>query len=164
MLLGARFLDSSQPCLARVLWRQVELNTRGRHLLVEYNGCNLDILDDLKRIEGLMRDAAVAAGTRIVASVFQPFDPHGVTGVVVVEESHLSIHTWPESGYAAVDFFTCGDSLPEAAHRVLLEGLDADRAEKIFVERGLSQEGPAMRMRSHTTEHRRPQRVERAQA
>ena len=105
-----------------------------------------------------MREAAIAAGTSIVASVFQPFEPQGVTGVVVVEESHLSIHTWPEHGYAAVDFFTCGDSLPEAAHKVLFDGLRAERAEKIFVERGMSFEGQAMRVRSHTTDYRKHER------
>jgi S-adenosylmethionine decarboxylase proenzyme len=130
-----------------------ELNTRGRHLLVEYTGCDGSVLDDLKRIEALMNQAAKAARTNIVASVFQPFEPHGVTGVVVVEESHLSIHTWPEHGYAAVDFFTCGESVPEAANRVLGEGLKAERAEVIFVDRGLSTTGPSMRLRSHSTEH-----------
>ena len=127
--------------------------TCGRHLLVEYTGCNASVLDDLKRIEALMNQAAKAARTNIVASVFQPFEPHGVTGVVVVEESHLSIHTWPEHGYAAVDFFTCGDSIPELAHKVLAEGLVAERAELVTVDRGLSHSGPSMRMRSHSTEH-----------
>lgn len=131
-----------------------ELNTRGRHLLVEYTGCDASVLDDLKRIEALMNQAAKSARTNIVASVFQPFEPQGVTGVVVVEESHLSIHTWPEVGYAAVDFFTCGDAIPEMAHRVLSEGLRAERAEVIFVDRGMSHGiGPSMRMRSHSTEH-----------
>jgi S-adenosylmethionine decarboxylase len=110
-------------------------------------------LDDLRRIEALMNQAAKAARTNIVASVFQPFEPHGVTGVVVVEESHLSIHTWPEHGYAAVDFFTCGESIPEMAHRILSEGLRAERAEIIFVDRGLANPGSSMRMRSHSTEH-----------
>jgi hypothetical protein len=73
--------------------------------------------------------------------------------VVVVEESHLSIHTWPEHGYAAVDFFTCGESVPELAHKVLSEGLGAERAEIVAVDRGLSHTGPSMRMRSHSTEH-----------
>lgn len=103
-----------------------------------------------------MNQAAKAARTNIVASVFQPFEPQGVTGVVVVEESHLSIHTWPEVGYAAVDFFTCGDSIPEMAHRVLAEGLRAEHAEVIFVDRGMSHvgagRGASMRMRSHSTE------------
>ena len=128
------------------------MNTRGRHLLVEYTGCDASVLDDLKRIEALMNQAAKAARTNIVASVFQPFEPHGVTGVVVVEESHLSIHTWPEHGYAAVDFFTCGESVPELAHKVLSEGLGAERAEIVTVDRGLSHTGPSMRMRSHSTE------------
>ena len=109
-----------------------------------------------------MNQAAKAARTNIVASVFQPFEPQGVTGVVVVEESHLSIHTWPEHGYAAVDFFTCGDAIPEMAHRVLSEGLRAERAEVIFVDRGFSHSGPSMRMRSHSTEHFGEKAYERA--
>ena len=129
------------------------LNTRGRHLLVEYAGCDLTVLDDLKRIETLMNDAAKAAGTNVVASVFQPFEPQGVTGVVVIEESHLSIHTWPEYGYAAVDFFTCGDGLPELAHEVLRNGLQASEAEVMFVERGMLERPDRMRLRHHKTEH-----------
>lgn len=129
-----------------------ELNTRGRHLLVEYTGCDASVLDDLKRIEALMNEAARAAQTNIVASVFQPFEPQGVTGVVVVEESHLSIHTWPESGYAAVDFFTCGDSVPERAHEVLSAGLRAQYSEIMVVERGLGVPGHGMKLRSHRTE------------
>ena len=85
-----------------------------------------------------------------------------MTGVVVVEESHLSIHTWPEHGYAAVDFFTCGDAIPETAHRVLSEGLRAEQAEVIFVDRGFSHTGPSMRMRSHSTEHFGERAYERA--
>ena len=110
------------------------------------------VLDDLKRIEALMNEAARAAQTNIVASVFQPFEPQGVTGVVVVEESHLSIHTWPESGYAAVDFFTCGDSMPERAHEVLVAGLRAQYAEVMHVERGSRVPGRGMQLRSHRTE------------
>lgn len=128
------------------------MNTRGRHLLVEYTGCDASVLDDLKRIEALMNEAARAAQTNIVASVFQPFEPQGVTGVVVVEESHLSIHTWPESGYAAVDFFTCGDSMPERAHEVLSAGLRAQYAEVMHVERGLGVPGHGIQLRSHRTE------------
>lgn len=117
--------------------------------MVEYTGCSADVLDDLKRIQSLMKKAARAAHTKIVASVFQPFDPQGVTGVVVVEESHLSIHTWPEHGYAAVDFFTCGDSLPELAHAVLYEGLGAEQAEVMLVDRGSRMPGDGIQIRSH---------------
>ena len=125
---------------------------RGRHLLVEYTGCDPSVLDDLAAIETLMRDAAIAAHTTIVASVFKPFEPTGVTGVVVVEESHLSIHTWPEHGYAAVDFFTCGDANPELAHEVLAGGLRARSAEIMQVERGTGVAGEGLRLRDHHTE------------
>jgi len=70
--------------------------------------------------------------------VFHRFAPQGVSGVVVVEESHLSIHTWPEAGYAAVDFFTCGECFPERAHAALLDGLAPERSEILNVERGVS--------------------------
>ena len=130
------------------------MNTRGRHLLVEYTGCDADVLDDLKRIQSLMKKAARAAQTKIVASVFQPFEPQGVTGVVVIEESHLSIHTWPEHGYAAVDFFTCGDSVPELAHAVLYEGLGAEHAEVMLVDRGSRMPGDGIQIRSHRLQGR----------
>lgn len=128
------------------------MNTRGRHLLVEYTGCDYDVLDDLKRIEALMNAAARAAGASIVASVFQPFEPQGVTGVVVIEESHLSIHTWPEHGYAAVDFFTCGNCPPELAHEVLAAGLRAQCSEIMSVERGIGVPGRMIHLRSHHSE------------
>jgi S-adenosylmethionine decarboxylase len=112
----------------------------------------VNVLDDLKRIQALMNDAAIAARANIVASVFQPFVPQGVTGVVVVEESHLSIHTWPEYGYAAVDFYTCGDSMPELAHEVIAAGLKAQYSELMHVERGFAVPGRGIQLRSHYTE------------
>ena len=81
------------------------VDTQGRHLLVELYGCDPHALDDAERLAGLLRRAAEAAGSRVVAEVFHPFAPHGITGVVVIEESHLSVHTWPVTGYAAVDNF-----------------------------------------------------------
>lgn len=133
------------------------METTGRHVLAEYSGCDVGILNDIDAVKAMMERAAVAAKTRIVASVFQPFEPQGVTGVVVIEESHLSIHTWPEYGYAAVDFFTCGEGDPEAAHAVIRDALKATACEKMFIERGIPG-GPGapaqgMRLRSHTTEH-----------
>lgn len=128
------------------------MKTTGRHLLVEYTGCDPNVLDDVKRIETLMNEAATAARTTIVASVFQRFEPQGVTGVVVIEESHLSIHTWPECGYAAVDFFTCGDAMPERAHQVLVAGLKAQLAELMHIERGARVPGRGLQLRSHHAE------------
>lgn len=121
----------------------------GRHLLVEYRNCDRGTLNDIHRIEQLMRRAAREAGATVVATVFHPFSPQGITGVVVVEESHLSIHTWPEHGYAAVDFYTCGDCHPERAHEFLRLELRAEQAEVMVVERGRELPGRSMEICSH---------------
>lgn len=130
------------------------MNTLGRHLLVEYVGCSFGALNNVDQIRDLMERAARAAQMTIVASVFHPFVPQGVTGVVVLEESHLSIHTWPEIGYAAVDFYTCGGGEPAKAHEVLFLGLESKAFEMLEVDRGLSPEsasGACMKFRRHGT-------------
>lgn len=112
------------------------MDTRARHFLVELFACDPELLDDAAALRALLRAAAEAAGARVVAEVFHPFAPHGVTGVVVIEESHLSIHTWPENGYAAVDFYTCGDVRPELAVELLSAQLRAARVEVLEIARG----------------------------
>ena len=83
----------------------------GRHILVEFTGCNAEALNDVALIENAMVQAAQIAGATVINSTFHYFSPWGVSGVVVIQESHLAIHTWPEYRYAAVDLFTCGDSV-----------------------------------------------------
>lgn len=83
----------------------------GRHILVEFSGCNAEVLNDVSIIEKSMIEAAQIAGATVINSTFHHFSPWGVSGVVVIQESHLAIHTWPEYRYAAVDLFTCGDSV-----------------------------------------------------
>lgn len=87
------------------------MNALGRHILVEFNGCSPDILDDVAVIEAAMVEAARKAGATVIQSTFHHFSPFGVSGVVVIQESHLAIHTWPEYQYAAVDLFTCGETV-----------------------------------------------------
>jgi S-adenosylmethionine decarboxylase proenzyme len=128
------------------------MDTRSRHVLAEFHGCDRAILNDTARIEALMTLAAKAANVTIVQSVFHRYAPQGVSGVVIIEESHLSIHTWPEHDFAAVDFFTCGSGTPERAVDVLKHGLSAQRTEVMLVERGTYPPGPSMRVRSHYAE------------
>ena len=91
----------------------------GRHLVVEMWGCN-DTINDPEAVRRAMLDAVQAAGATLLDLRVHTFSPYGVTGVAVLAESHLSVHTWPEYGYAAVDIFTCGPSThPEAAVEVL---------------------------------------------
>lgn len=87
------------------------MNTLGRHILAEIYGCDENILNDREQIEKIMVDAALEAGAEIREVAFHKFSPQGVSGVVVISESHLAIHTWPELGYAAVDVFTCGEKV-----------------------------------------------------
>ncbi len=128
------------------------MKSTGQHLLVEYHNCDCAVLNDRSAIELLMKAAAKAARAGIVDTVFYNFSPQGISGVVVIEESHLSIHTWPEYGYAAVDFFTCGECVPEQAYEVLKQGLKASRCEKMLVQRGHLPGPSSMRVDSHTTE------------
>jgi len=88
----------------------------GRHLLVELHGCHPDLLKKVDVVKDILVGAARACGATIVDVTFHEFNPFGVSGVVVIAESHLSIHTWPEYRYAAVDIFTCGEVIkPELA-------------------------------------------------
>ncbi len=83
----------------------------GRHVLAEIYGCPFDVLNDIKKVESIMVNAALEAGAEVREFVFHKFSPQGISGVVVISESHLAIHTWPELGYAAVDVFTCGEKV-----------------------------------------------------
>jgi S-adenosylmethionine decarboxylase len=96
------------------------------------------VLNDINRVEDIMVNAALEAGAEIREFVFHKFSPQGVSGVVVISESHLAIHTWPELGYAAVDVFTCGDSVdPWDACRYLENMLGANLMKASEVKRGL---------------------------
>ena len=101
----------------------------GKHILAEFKACDEKVLNDIKTIENLLLRAAKEAGVFVLGSSFHRFEPHGVSGVVIISESHLSIHTWPELGYAAVDIFTCGEDVqPEKSFEFLrdeLRSLDA---------------------------------------
>lgn len=99
----------------------------GRHILVEFSGCNAEILNDVSKIEKSMVKAAEVAGATVINSNFHHFSPYGVSGVVVIQESHLAIHTWPEYRYAAVDLFTCGDTVdPWVSFEFLKEAFQAN--------------------------------------
>lgn len=121
------------------------MNSLGRHLLAEFYDCGTDALNDPGRIERLMNEAARLSGATVVQSAFHAFSPHGVSGVVVVEESHLAVHTWPEYRYAAVDYFSCGEVDCDAAVRYLAEHLLPSRVETKEVPRGVIEgsEAPA---------------------
>jgi len=110
----------------------------GRHLIAEYTDCIHDKLDDTEFLEHCLLEAVRRSGATIVKSVFHRYAPQGVSGVVVIAESHMSIHTWPEYDYAAVDFFTCGRSIdPYQANEFLKKMLGSLNACVTEVSRGI---------------------------
>jgi len=114
------------------------LNALGRHLLLELLDCDSDAINNLEAVKGALVEAAKRAHATIVDVVFHEFNPFGVSGVVVIAESHLSIHTWPEYRYAAVDIFSCGDILkPEVAASYLVQQFGAERASVVEMQRGM---------------------------
>jgi S-adenosylmethionine decarboxylase proenzyme len=113
------------------------LNALGTHLLIEFYNCDKKVLDDEKSVERLFIKAAQKAKATVVEQVFHKFSPHGVSGVVVISESHLAVHTWPEYGYAAVDVFTCGTEIdPWIAQQVIRDGLKAESSTAMEMKRG----------------------------
>ncbi|MEO0814400.1 MAG: adenosylmethionine decarboxylase, partial [Myxococcota bacterium] len=102
------------------------MNTIGRHLIAEFYGCASHILNDAEKIQAHMLAAAQAIGATIVGETFHKFSPQGVSGSVVIAESHLSIHTWPENGYVSVDIYTCGGLNPRDGFAHLAVALRAE--------------------------------------
>ena len=101
-------------------------DTVGKHCILELYQCRADRLDDEAFLRSSITQAVHEAGATLLQLISHRFSPQGVTALALLAESHLSIHTWPESGYAAVDVFTCGDhTMPERACIVLSEELDA---------------------------------------
>ncbi|RMG17305.1 MAG: adenosylmethionine decarboxylase [Deltaproteobacteria bacterium] len=97
------------------------MHSLGRHALVDLYGCDPETLKDTAYIQKLLHDTAVELKCTIVEETFHTFSPWGVSGVIVIAESHLSIHTWPEYGYAALDLFTCSQTTELARLAGLLE-------------------------------------------
>lgn len=97
------------------------MNPLGKHLILELYDCDSAVLNDAELIEKYMTEAALACGATIVSTHINRFNPHGISGVIVIAESHLTIHTWPEHCYAAVDAFTCGELLDTMKVKEVLE-------------------------------------------
>ncbi len=108
----------------------------GNHILVEFMNCDPRVMNDAASIERDMVEAAKKAGATVINSTFHHFSPFGVSGVVVIQESHLAIHTWPEWGYAAVDLFTCGEMDAWISFDYLKKCFNSDSYSAIELKRG----------------------------
>lgn len=109
----------------------------GQHSLFDLHDCDAALLADQEVVRSVLLDAVRKSGGTIVTDIFHQFSPHGVSGVVVITESHLAIHTWPERNFAAVDLFTCGATLDhELVEKWVASALSAGRVERRMFPRG----------------------------
>jgi len=119
------------------IYRYSSMRSLGHQIIAEFYDCNRESLNDVDFIRSAMVTAAEKAGATIVTDTFHHFSPHGVSGAVIIAESHLSIHTWPEYGYAAVDLFTCGDTVSsKKAFDNLRESLESTQVSTMEMHRG----------------------------
>ena len=110
----------------------------GTHLLIELKDCKPEILKDLEKVRNVLISAAKKAKATILDYSFREFQPFGISGIVVIAESHLTIHTWPEYRYAAVDIFTCGDFIKsEVAALHLIKNLECQNPSIMEMKRGI---------------------------
>ena len=101
----------------------------GKHMTVEYYDCDARVLADPVQMEKIFLEAARVSGATVLDSKFHSFEPQGVSGFLIIAESHFSVHAWPEYDYAAVDIFTCSDSISfENAVNSLRDGLHSTGA------------------------------------
>lgn len=118
------------------------MKTIGTHLLCELTGCPRASLNNIEFVEQQLRAAAVAAKATVLNGYFHKFSPEGVSGVLCLAESHISIHTWPEAGYAAVDIFTCGDlAMPRLAIDHMIAAFKAEKNFVVEMTRGVHDDG-----------------------
>ena len=103
-----------------------KLSHQSKHLLLELYRCDSEKLNDESFLRCTLNRAAKLANATVLNLISNKFEPQGVTAIALLAESHISIHTWPESNYSAVDIFTCGQNmLPELASQYLIEALKA---------------------------------------
>ena len=119
----------------------VQVSTIGYHYVVEASGCDAAVIGSPSRVQTALQDAARRGHMDVKTSYFYRFSPSGVSGVLVLAESHMSVHTWPEEGYAAVDVYVCGEaSEPEDAIDVLIAAFGARHAHVTEIKRGVRDE------------------------
>jgi S-adenosylmethionine decarboxylase len=107
----------------------------GKHYLLNLYGCDFNCLNNEIFLRDLLEIAAESSGAKVLETISYKFDPQGVTAISLLSESHISIHTWPEKGEAAVDIFTCGESNPKIGCDIIIHQLKSDNHTLSYIER-----------------------------
>jgi len=114
------------------------MQSLGNHLIVELYDCDAVLINNVRQVEQVLMTAVELSGAKMVQSVIHEFNPHGVSGVIVIEESHFSVHTWPEYGYCALDIFTCGTLIDSyAALHYMVKAFKANSYSVSEIKRGI---------------------------
>ncbi len=108
----------------------------GQHYLVELIGCPADRISTVEQVRPVLLKAAELSAATVVESYFKQYEPQGVTGIILISESHFSVHTWPEDGFVAFDILTCGEMQPEKAVDHIRREFEATDIKQQIVERG----------------------------
>ena len=135
-LFAVKTMDGTEKYVSKLI-QEAEENpqTVGKHYLLNLYGCSFVLLDDERCLIDLLENAAVASGATVVQSISKKFEPQGVTVICLLSESHISIHTWPEEGKAAVDVYTCGDCNPKIGCDIIIQQLFATNHTLSYIER-----------------------------
>ena len=117
-------------------FKEQKLDHQSKHILIELYRCDFEKLNDESFLRCALNRAAKLAKATVLNLISNKFEPQGVTAIALLAESHISIHTWPESNYSAVDIFTCGQNmLPELASQYLIEALKAEEHSLRIIQR-----------------------------
>ena len=114
------------------------MKSLGRHLIIELFHCDGTILNDQKILENYLLEAVRLSGATTIQPFFHHFSPHGISGIILIAESHFAVHTWPEYGYCALDIFTCGEQIKAQEALDFLRGkLGAGTVSTMEIKRGI---------------------------
>jgi S-adenosylmethionine decarboxylase proenzyme len=120
--------------MAKQQQQQIQHQALGTHIIADLYSCKK--LADNKFVESILEESAQVSNATILHTKFHEFEPQGLTGYILLAESHISIHTWPETGYAAVDVFTCGETMnPQKAIEYIINKLEAEKTQIRTVKR-----------------------------
>lgn len=110
----------------------------GKHLIIECHGCDSELLKNGLRLEDILKNSALKANATVLHSYFHKFDQgEGVTGIIALAESHISVHTWPEHAYMAIDIFMCGECDPKISSDYIFENIDMQEMQTTEINRGM---------------------------
>jgi S-adenosylmethionine decarboxylase len=132
------FALKKEPLIVQDNQEETSFGTFGRHIIADLSGCSYKLLTSVEFIQQTLENAVRKAGATIISSRFHQFSPVGVSGIILLSESHCSIHTWPDEQYAAIDIYTCGEHVfPHLACEYIAKHLEASEVCISAMERGL---------------------------